>query len=340
MILKTSARWVAIFSILVWLFLLVCLLVASASAQQDRTEKKPEDSPKEDWTTLSVSGLGLKSLPPMPGGKSEFPEFTRELVRLEWRHADPVDIFVVLPHGVSKPRVILYLYGYPSDTTRFTNDQWCKTATEGGFAAVGFVSALTGERYQGRPMKQWFVSELQESLGKTTHDVQKILDYLAERGDMNVERVGMYAQGSGASIAILAASVDQRIAVLDLLNPWGDWPDWLKQSPLVPEDERPTYLRPEFLEKVAALEPIQTLPKLSTRVVRIQQVADDLITPKAARERIAEAVPRGAQSLQYENGASLRKAWQEKKLWNWAKEQMLRTSPQVAETRNLDSAHK
>jgi len=327
----TPCKYASIIPMSARLFLIVSVLTACASVfaqtapstQPDRTDKKQEKPEvlAEDWTALSVKGLDWEPLPPMPGGTVERPEFTREYIRLQWRLGDPVDVFVVRPHGVSKPQVILYLYGYPNDLTRFTSDEWCKGAVEKGFAAVGFVSALTGERYHSRPMKEWFVSELQESLGTSTHDVQMILNYLAQRGDLNAERVGMYAQGSGASIAILAASVDSRIAALDLLNPWGDWPDWLKQSPLVPENERPAYLRPEFLEKVAMLDPARILPNLGTPAVRLQEVGDDPITPATARERIAAAVPRGAQLLQSENWAAYRKAWREKKLWNWVKDQ-------------------
>ena len=36
--------------------------------------------------------------------------------------------------------------------------------------------------------------------------------------------------GSGAAIAILAAAIDPRLKALDLVDPWGDWPDWLAKS--------------------------------------------------------------------------------------------------------------
>src|ERR1022692_4628664 len=75
----------------------------------------------------------------------------------------------------------------------------------------GFVSALTGQRYHDRPMKEWFVSELPEALGSSVHDVQMILNYLADRNDLDMTRVGMYGQGSGGTIAILAASADPRL---------------------------------------------------------------------------------------------------------------------------------
>jgi hypothetical protein len=278
----------------------------------------------EDWTKLSIKDLGLEPYPPLVDpGTVDRPTFTRKIVRLQWRSSDPVDVYISLPKDVKKPRVVLYLYGYPGDASRLTSDDWCAGAIKGGFAAVGFVSALTGERYHApRPMKSWFVSELQESLATSTHDVQMILNYLETRGDLNLDRVAMYAQGSGATIAILAASVDPRIQVLDLLNPWGDWPDWLKQSGWVPDNERPDYLRPEFLEKVAAFDPVRVLPKLTTPIVRLQQVKDDRLMPEVAREKIAAALPRGAASLLSDSWPEYMKAFKEQNLWGWAKEKL------------------
>jgi hypothetical protein len=291
---------------------------------EEITDLKLKLAAHEDWTKLSIKDLGLAPYTPLVDpGTVDRPQFTRKIVRLQWRSSDPIDIYISLPKDVKKPRVVLYLYGYPSDASRLTSDDWCAGAIKGGFAAVGFVSALTGERFHApRPMKSWFVSELQESLATSTHDVQMILNYLETRDDLNMDRVAMYAQGSGATIAILAASVDPRIQVLDLLNPWGDWSDWLKKSEWVPENERPDYLRPEFLEKVAGFDPVQVLPKLTTPVVRLQQVKDDRLTPTAAREKIAAALPHGAVLLQSNSWPEYMKAFKEQNLWGWAKEKL------------------
>lgn len=285
----------------------------------------------EDWNQLSIKELGLYQYLELPGGTVDRPQFTREMVRLEWRPDDPVDLYISLPKGVRNPRVVLYLYGYPSDASRFTADDWCIGATRGGFAAVGFVSALTGERYRHRALKEWFISELQESLATTSHDVQMILNYLESRSDLNTDQVAMYAQGSGASIAVLAASVDSRISVLDLLNPWGDWPEWLKKSEWIDENERASYLRPEFLEKVSGLDPVRFLPRL-TQVIRLQQVKDDRITPTAARERIAASMPPGAAVFESDSWATYWKAWKEKRLWDWARERLNAKPVQVQAT--------
>jgi hypothetical protein len=204
------------------------------------------------------------------------------------------------PAGIAKPPVILYLYSYPFDNDRYLKSDFRKFLTKKGFAAVGFVSALTGQRYHApRPMKQWFVSQLQESLATSAHDVQLVLDYIASRGDMDMDHVGMFGEGSGASIAILAAAVDPRIKTLDLVNPWGDWPEWIAKSTLIPEHERPDYLKPEFLAGVAPLDPVEWLPKLKTQSIRLTEVDSVTVTPAEARQKIEAAFPKNAVVLRF-----------------------------------------
>src|SRR5262249_20019866 len=144
------------------------------------------------------------------------------------------------------------------------------------------------------PMKEWFVSELHESLVESVHDVKMILNYLESRGDLDTSRVAMFGQGSGGAIAILAASADSRIGILDLLDPWGDWPDWLANSALVPQAERETYAKPAFLAKVDPVDPVHSLPKLQTQKLRIQIVKDEAANPVACQEKMEKAAPANA----------------------------------------------
>jgi hypothetical protein len=254
---------------------------------------------KEDWTSPALKTSSLKPAPPLTGYINDYSSYTVELLQVQWRFGDPLDLYVMKPKGIKKPPVILYLYGYPADTDRFKDESFQNTVTKDGFAAVGFVSALTGHRYHDRPMREWFVSELQECLATSTHDVQMVLDYLAARGDLDMSRVGMFTQGSGASIGILASAVDPRIKVLDALDPWGDWPTWMATSPFVPEEERADYVKPEFLKNAAVLEPIDWLPKIQARKFRLQDAIFEPITPKPAKEKLRAAVPSGAAVVIY-----------------------------------------
>ncbi len=249
---------------------------------------------KEDWTTPALTGSSLHPVEPLYGYVNDFDTYTVDFLQLQWRFGDPLDLYVMKPKGVKKPPVILYLYGYPAGTERFQDPTFQKTVTKNGYAAVGFVSALTGHRYHDRPMREWFVSELPECLATSAHDVQMILNYLESRGDFDMSRVGMYAQGSGASIAILASAVDPRIKVLDATDPWGAWPVWFANSTFPPEEERADYLKPQFLGKAAPLDPLDWLPRIKAEKFRLQDATFETTTPKTAKEKIRAAVPPGS----------------------------------------------
>jgi hypothetical protein len=259
---------------------------------------------------------------PLLGEKDNYPDFTRELLQLQWRSGDPIDLYVILPKGAKKPPVILYLYSYPNDTDTFRDEDFCKLVTKNGFAAIGFVSALTGHRYRDRPMREWFISELRESLVSSVHDVQMILNYLATRGDVDMDRVGMFGEGSGATIAILTATAEPRIKVLDLLDPWGDWPDWLAKSLLIPKEERANYLKPEFLKGVESLDAVRWLPQLQSRRMQLQDVLYEKVTPRTAKKRIESAMPASAPIVRYKNSQALADRTSGGKFFDWVKEQV------------------
>lgn len=280
--------------------------VPSLPGAQVRVLKDGEKIPErknleyEDWSKPELP-TGMK-MEIVPLGKSDGDGFTRELISVQWREMDPINLWIVKPTGIKRPPVILYLYSYNATNERYNNSDFCRFLTRDGFAAVGFVSALTEQRFHDRARIQTFVSELQESLGATVHDVQLILNYLAERGDFDMSRVGMWGDGSGASIAIMAAAVDSRIKALDLLDPWGDWPDWLAKSSLVTDKDRTEYVTPEFLQSVENLEPMKLLPKLSERKVRLQYIQDGVtVTPAIVRKTMENAAPGNVEIVHYKN---------------------------------------
>jgi hypothetical protein len=272
---------------------------------------------KEDWTTPALGTSNLRPVQPLIGFKADFPDFTAELDQVQWRWGDPLDLWIVKPKGVKNPPVILYLYGYPTDTDVFRNEAWQKAVTRNGFAAVGFVTALTGHRYHDRPMKEWFISELQECLAVSSHDVQLVLNYLASRDEFDMDRVGVLAEGSSASVAILTSAVDDRIKVLDMLDPWGDWPTWMATSPFVPEDERENYIKPDYLKKVAIFEPLDWLPKVKAKKVRLQDAVFDTDTPKGSQEKLRAAVPAGATVVVYNTLQEYRAILAGNKVMQW-----------------------
>jgi hypothetical protein len=277
---------------------------------------------QEDWNSPALASDHLMPVRPLAGFVADNPRYTVELLQVQWRWGDPIDLYVMKPKGVKKPPVILYLYGYPTDTDIFRSDAYEELVTRNGCAAVGFVSALTGHRYHDRPMKEWFLSELQQSLATSAHDVQMVLNYLAARGDLDMNRVGMFAQGSGASIAILASAVDPRIKVLEALDPWGDWPIWMATSPFVPADEGAEYVKPEFLKKVAGLEPVDWLPKIQAKKFRLDNSLFESNTPPAVREKLRAAAPAGTNIMIYKTLDDFKLAFQDGKNLEWIQHEL------------------
>jgi hypothetical protein len=335
--------------------LLLCMSSKSGWAQAPALNQRDSGSAPpvgnlEDWNTLSLEHSDLVPDRPLLGERDDYsPEFTRELWQVKWRQGDPIDLYVIRPKGVAKPPAILYLYSYPSETDIFRDDAYCAQVTKDGFAAIGFVSALTGHRYTNRPMKEWFVSELQEALATSVHDVQLILNYLSTRGDMDMNEIGMFGVGSGGTIAILSSAVDPRIKTIDVIDPWGDWPDWMAKSSLIPERERPGFVKLEFLEKIAPFDPVQWLPQVKAQHVRLQQVRDDSVTPRVVQERMNIAALGAAKIVTFDTTAQLSRAGSKDKLLQWVKSQLRSDSqqqPAVQDSQNssatkqaLDSNH-
>jgi dienelactone hydrolase len=283
---------------------------------------------REDWSSLQVGTSELRPEPPIVTIPDDAEKFTRTLVALKWRPGDALDVYVILPKGVKKPPAVLYLYNYSDDTERFKNDGWCRRVTSGGVAAIGFVSALSGQRFHDRPMKQWFVSELQESIGSTVHDVKFILDYLASRGDIDMDRIGMFGQGSGATIALLAAAADSRIKAVDALDPWGDWPDWLAKSVVGADDpEHDNRLKPAFLSGVAPLDPVQWLPKVQAPYIRIQQNMQDGATPRACKDQIKAAAPPRTVFKRFDTTTAFMNDQGRGMLFDWIKDALDKPAP-------------
>ena len=116
--------------------------------------------------------------------------------------------------------------------------------------------------------------------------------------------------------------MDPRIKVLDVLDPWADWPTWLSTSPFPPADERSNYVKPEFLKGVSPLEPLEWLPKIQATKFRFQDDAINPETPSPIKEKIRKAAPAGTTVVQYKSKAELMAAFQHSCNLDWLKQQL------------------
>lgn len=284
-------------------------------------------SSKENWSRIAVTRSDFAPPSPTEAGIQTHPGFTRELLQVQWRQGDPIDVYIVRPENAVRPPAVLFLYTWPGDAEHFKSDDWCRNVTQHGFTAVGFVSALTGQRYHDRPWKETFVTELPETLAESVHDVQLMLDFLDTRKDLDKSRYGIFGQGSGGTIALLAASVDRRLKAVDVIDPWGDWPVFFQSSPVLLDSERQTLLTQKSLDALAPLEPTVAMNHLSGRALRLQQTTMNLSTPEHAAKLLQTSLPSSAVYVQYRSEQEYReKAMKDAGVLTWL-QQELATSP-------------
>src|SRR5262249_40167281 len=117
-------------------------------------------------------------------------------------------------------------------------------------------------------------------------------------------------------------AADARIKALGVLTAWGDWPTFLATSTFVPPEDRLKVNNPEFLAKMAPLEPLAWLPKVQARSLRIQDVRKDGHMPDAAQERMEKAAPDKAEIDQFGDAAALVPAAASGRLLGWIKGQL------------------
>ncbi len=116
--------------------------------------------------------------------------------------------------------------------------------------------------------------------------------------------------------------MDRRIKVLDIIDPWGDWPTWMATSPFVPEEERAEYVKTEFLKKAAALDPVEWLPKIQAKKFRLQDAVFELNPPKSAKEKLRAAVPPHATVLIYKTPEEFNTVVRGKKELDWIQHEL------------------
>lgn len=294
-------------------------------------EKKPTSKQNksnefhEDLKSLAVQDSNF--LPPkltlLERTEGKNARYHTEHFRVIFRPGEPQELFVILPEGVKNPPIGLYMFSYPETVARFQSELWAQSAVGRGHAAIGFSSGVSGDGANRSLSRDEFLKELPKNLVQSSHDIQLVLNYLASRGDLNLDRVGVYGSGSGASAAILASAADSRIKVLDVFNPWGAWPEFFAKSSMAPAERRDSFVKPEFLQSVAGCDPVAWFAKSRARSVRIQDVRQQDWVPTGAQERIEDAAPAFAEVNQFEDYRILLEMQGSGMVFSWIQEQLL-----------------
>ena len=109
-----------------------------------------------------------------------------------------------------------------------------------------------------------------------------------------------------------------------MVDPWANWPLWMSKSNVVPDEERPAYVKPEFLKKIVPFDPVSLLPGLKTPHVRLDQHDSNFgETPEKVKDDIEMALPKSAEKHRFANSTKPDGGLDtEEDRWSWVKEQL------------------
>ena len=210
----------------------------------------------EDWTSPALKTSNLKPTQPLPAYINDYPGYTVELLQVQWRFGDPLDLYVMKPKAVRKPPVILYLYGYPAGTDRFKDETFQKTVTKRWICGRG-LRIRSHRTSLSRPADAGVVH--QRIAGVLSHLGPRRADGLGlsrhprrsrhEPGRNVYARVGSQHRDPGFGGRIRESKCWMR-STRGVCGRFG----W-QVLRFAPEDERANYVTPEFLKKAAALDP-------------------------------------------------------------------------------------
>jgi len=134
---------------------------------------------------------------------------------LERTYIDEERIPALIFHtdGAKKPLVICQ-HGFTGSKESMLTT--CLMLADAGFVAVSIDAEKHGERKDPEILRRLSQDPAQffHILAGTVEDVRKVIDYVGENLDVDLERVGMMGVSMGAIITLLAATAEERLKAI------------------------------------------------------------------------------------------------------------------------------
>jgi predicted esterase len=132
-------------------------------------------------------------------------------------------------------------------------------------------------------------------------DLRRALDVLLAQPGIDSARVAYVGHDFGAMYGVLAASVDRRIRLFVFMAGTRSFSDWF----LLGEPKLEGEARQKFIDRLAPLDPIAALPRLTGIPLLFQFATDDRYVPKPAADALVAAAPGKPDVRTYKAGHEL-----------------------------------
>jgi cephalosporin-C deacetylase-like acetyl esterase len=192
---------------------------------------------------------------------------------------------------------VLFVHWYEPPRPTSNRTEFLAEAVE--LAAQGVTSLLidtpwTAERwFPTRDSEKDYESSVQQ-----VKDVRRALDVLMAQPGIDKTRVALVGHDFGAMYGALAAAVDPRVTAFVYMAGTSRFTDWFLFAP-----EREGAAKDAFIAKLAPLDPINYLPRISPRPVLLQFGTKDQFVKHEAATAMAEAIkgPKTVKTYEFEH---------------------------------------
>lgn len=205
---------------------------------------------------------------------------------------------LVSPASAGRARpAILFLHWYEPPRPTSNRTEFLAEAVD--LAAAGVVSLLVDTPWAA---EQWFpkrdASRDYEFTIQQAKDVRRALDALLAQPDIDKTRVAVVGHDFGAMWGSLAVAADPRVTHFVYMAGTRSFTDWYLFTPKKEGAEKDA-----FIAKLAPLDPIAHLPKISPRPILLQFGSKDPFVKNEAATAMAEAVkgPKTVKTYDFEH---------------------------------------
>ena len=192
---------------------------------------------------------------------------------------------------------VLYVHWYEPPRPTSNRTEFLAEAVD--LAAAGTVSLLIDTPWAG---ESWFPTRNGDKdydfSVQQVKDLRRALDVLLEHPDIDRTRVALVGHDFGAMYGALAAAIDPRVTHVVYMAGARSFTDWFLFTP-----KREGAEKDAFVAKLAPLDPITALAKISPRPVLLQFGTKDQFVKNEAAMAMADAIagPKTVKTYEFEH---------------------------------------
>lgn len=233
--------------------------------------------------------------------QTEAEGYRLEKVTFAARAGESVPALIALPAAKTAPvPMVIFLHGIGQDKDFLTDI--CKPFTDAGFGIASFDQFMRGERKLQDPGRWEEVKAFRARGWKTVNDTRRLVDYLATRDDVNINRLYLVGASYGAITGATALRFEERIAAGVLV--YGGADVGLLLDSKVGREELGNLLPvAKAFGKfyLGVMDPARYAHDIAPRPVLLQNGREDSIISVAAAEALQNAVQEPKEVIWYDS---------------------------------------